>query len=621
MPITAPLDTDGDQIDDVYELRHRPLLDPLNPGDAALDPDRDGKTTLEEYRLGRDPFVAEHPGASTIVYPTNATMASFVMFSGQGPGNTLIRVEGGGAYVTNIVDGTGAFELTVPLNPNRLNRLFVSAVDDAGETSAPAPVDILQDSTAPDLFIDFPSSNAVLTTGTTLVAGRVGDALSGFLGMNVAINGQLAQVDVGIGPNGTFQRSVPLVIGANTIEVVATDRLGNGVTRRISVTREVPAGPRLVAVSGDLQGTNILRRLSQPLVVKATQANGAAMTNKALKFQVTAAMAVCSRWIRTQLPAESVCLSSASWDTNGVLAVEVSTDANGEARVWWTMGTDAGHANNRVTVSTADIQESATPRFSVSVASQTNQYRFRQQPTRGNARSRARTAKSLGERWEQSRCGNSGDVSSWARQWNVSCNRGIGRASPAGPGLRGSRPTGSIALHTTAKQQAPGPGEVTVFTGITGHAEVDYTFGPDAGNQVIEANFPGNAGLPATFVLRALARIAGQPTSFTGLILDNTSQPIGGALCELVVNGGTNVTVSNPQGYFAFPNIASGAGHLKVNGATATTLGTNSIPTNSFPFLQDTTAVVPNAENTLPTPVLLPRLNTNNAQWYYVTTI
>ena len=70
---------------------------------------------------------------------------------------------------------------------------------------------------------------------------------------------------------------------------------------------------------------------------------------------------------------------------------------------------------------------------------------------------------------------------------------------------------------------------------------------------------------------------------------------------------------------FAFSDIAAGAGHLKVDGAPATSLGTNAIPTNSFPSLQYSIMVVPNAENSLPTPVLLPRLNTNHARWYYGT--
>ena len=55
LPVAQPLDTDGDGIDDVYELRHPAFLNPLNPLDAALDFDQDGVSNLEEYRRGTDP--------------------------------------------------------------------------------------------------------------------------------------------------------------------------------------------------------------------------------------------------------------------------------------------------------------------------------------------------------------------------------------------------------------------------------------------------------------------------------------------------------------------------------------------------------------------------------------
>jgi len=49
----APEDTDGDGIDDLYELRH-PILNPLDPTDGDLDPDNNGLTHLQEYRLQYD---------------------------------------------------------------------------------------------------------------------------------------------------------------------------------------------------------------------------------------------------------------------------------------------------------------------------------------------------------------------------------------------------------------------------------------------------------------------------------------------------------------------------------------------------------------------------------------
>lgn len=45
----APLDSDGDLIDDLYELRRPGILNPLDPTDAQEDPDQNGLTHLDEY--------------------------------------------------------------------------------------------------------------------------------------------------------------------------------------------------------------------------------------------------------------------------------------------------------------------------------------------------------------------------------------------------------------------------------------------------------------------------------------------------------------------------------------------------------------------------------------------
>ncbi|MGE4180793.1 MAG: RHS repeat-associated core domain-containing protein [Limisphaerales bacterium] len=619
VPVSAPLDTDGDGLDDICELKHRPLLDPLVVNDASQDPDGDGKTTLRECAEGTHPFVPDRPPVPetpTLTYPTNATTSSFVVFSGRGPTNTLIRVEGGAAYVTNRVDGGGGFELTVPLTANRLNRLFVSAVDEAGLSSPLAPIDILQDSTPPYLFIDTPASNSVLTTETTVVAGRVGDALSGFLGLSVMVNGEAARVDVGIGPNGTFERGpVPLNVGVNTIVVVAADRLGNSMTRRLTVTRQVPSGPRLLAISGDLQETDIRERLPAPLVVRATQANGAPMAGRAIEFRVTRSDGRLLAVNPEQL-AEDI-LTRSDYSTNGTMSVALRTDANGEARVWWTTGTDAGHANNRVTASAEGIDERvyfcssarARPASQINIGSGNHQ--------RGETFAPAPEPLKV---WVSD-----GNNPAAGIPVTFSVVQGGGSlvpiagpdgASPAGPGLRASRPVGSVALHSVGQHAAGGSPEVTVLTSVTGHAEVDFTLGPQGGNQIVEATFPGNPGMPATFVLHGLQRVVGQPTSFVGLVQDNAFQPLGGATIDLEVAGAMYRTVSDVDGRFGLQNVASGAGHLHVNGLTVTTVGDDPIPTNSFPSLQYTLVVVPNAENSLPLPVLLPRLNPNNARWY-----
>ena len=58
------IDSDADGIPDYWELKYN--LNPNDPSDAALDPDNDGYTNLEEYEKGTDPTVLNDADLDTI---------------------------------------------------------------------------------------------------------------------------------------------------------------------------------------------------------------------------------------------------------------------------------------------------------------------------------------------------------------------------------------------------------------------------------------------------------------------------------------------------------------------------------------------------------------------------
>jgi hypothetical protein len=136
---------------------------------------------------------------------------------------------------------------------------------------------------------------------------------------------------------------------------------------------------------------------------------------------------------------------------------------------------------------------------------------------------------------------------------------------------------------------------------------------------MIKATFSGNPGLPATFIAYGVARDPSRPTTLSGLVLDNSSRPIGGAACELSVNGALLTATTDAQGQFHFTNLPAVPARLSVNGLTATNLNGQTILVGTYPSLEYSLMLIPNAENSLAMPVLLPRLNPNNARVYYGT--
>lgn len=520
------------------------------------------------------PFVIQAP-----VLDAHASSISGDSIVIAGSARDAFRVEvSGPGGVLNVPVANERFTATLPvgsvLGANRVNPLYFTAIAPTfdRQRSAPATSYVTHDLVPPSLFIDFPAPGAEITTDTVDVMGRVGDLLSGYAGLTVLVNGQPAQVSVGTGNNGTFVRlAVPLALGRNAIDVLASDALGNTQPRSIQVTRiQIPAGnPRMEIVSGNGQSAIVGSELAQPLRVRVLRSDGMPFAGKVVSFHVTRND---GRMAGTQGAADASML------------YQTLADADGYAEAWWRVGGTAGQGNNRVEVLSTDILgstffcASGTP----GVADQINI------GSGNNQRAEVGTL-----------------APQPLRVWvSDSCN-----------------PVAGIPVTFTVLQGGGllnGATQATVPTGTTGHAEIALQLGTTPGPNVVEANFAGNPTTRAVFTVYGISRDLDASTRFSGIVFDNAMQPIGGALCTLAMPGQAPLeTVSNEQGQFRFTDIpSSGSADLFVDGATATLLNGQMIPVGSFPPLHYEPVLVANAENGLGMPVLLPRLNPNNRKLY-----
>ncbi|MFN7962249.1 MAG: DNRLRE domain-containing protein [Thermoanaerobaculia bacterium] len=501
---------------------------------------------------------------------TTPTADTSLALSGTAGAGVRLEVHGGALDVSTTAAGDGSFSVVVPLASNTLNRLFVTAVDSTGKRSAPAVAAVMQDGQPPSLFVDFPGDGAVLSASSVNVSGRVADRLSGAQGIVVTVNGVAADVDVGIGTNGTFNRgNVPLAPGDNSLEIVAQDSLGNAVSRTLNVTRVAPTGLHLEVAGGDQQRALVGALLPEAFAVRLRDDAGQPVPNHVLRFEVD----------------RSDGRLTADPPTGDPPALELQriTDVHGEAAVRWTLGAESGCGNNRVKVTAPGVSE---PLYATAS---------------GDARPASQIVLATGN-GQFAELG--GPATAPLVVW-------------VSDGRNGSAGVPVTFTVTTGDGKVNGGTTATVATDLGGHAAVNFVLGPAITEQVVEANFEGATGPPVAFTIYPLARVPGQPTSFSTRVLDNAGRAIGGADCVLTVNGAVQPpTLSDVEGLCSFADLPAGPAHLHVDGLVATSLAGAPIPPGSFPTLAFSLVLVPNAANTLLGPVRLPALDPANARIY-----
>jgi hypothetical protein len=289
-------DSDGDGLPDDWELAHG--LDPNNPVDALDDPDKDGLTTLAEYRAGTDPFNPDSDGDGlsdgdeVSRYHTNPLLADT---DGDGLRDGLEVRTGSDPLDPNSFNLAGALQ-SISVTPGQVNIVFNTVF---GEASRQLTVTgHLIDGTSLNLTsrrygTAYSSSNLTIANfgpeDGKVYAGQNGEAVvtaavGGFSGQtNVVVETfsprALSSINIPGFPNGVAVAGnyVYVAAGATGLQVVdvtnlqapflagATDTPGNandvrvvgnyayvadGVTGLVVVDVSNPPSPRVVGSEG-----------------------------------------------------------------------------------------------------------------------------------------------------------------------------------------------------------------------------------------------------------------------------------------------------------------------------------------------------------------------------------
>ena len=472
--------------------------------------------------------------------------------------------------VNGIAAGTGgSFQTPVPLveGVNTITAVAKTASGLVGTTS----IQVTLDTTPPHVAVTSPSQGYVTSAASLTVSGTVNDLVVGTVNdqqVTVTVNGTAAQV-----ANRSFAAAnIALSMGLNTIQVLGRDRSGNGATATVTVQRIAPVLPEVRVVSGDGQTGAISTTLAQPLVATLVDAIGIPQPNRPVVFKV----------MQDNGSLDGGAATVSSYQTGGNrVSVVVNTNAQGQASVQWKLGSRSGAGMNRVEASAAGFSGPAG--FTATGVPAT--------PTQ------------------------------------IVVDSGVLQTSAVSTQLpkpfvvvvtdSGHNRLANVPVTFTVTQGRGNLVNVSQQTDSDGRALAAFILGPVAGiaNNVVEATFVGNTGAPARFSARGMTPGDPTQTTISGVVLDNSNNPIQGVTVRLyqTCQGQTNnvpVQVGNAvatdvQGQFSMQSVPVGQFKLFVDGTTAQRAG-------PWPTLEYDIWTVAGQNNTIGMPIYLPILDSVN---------
>ena len=197
---------------------------------AFVAVDAAGNRTQVDRALVRD----NDPPVVTMASPSDQVLVRTTTVTVRGTITDASAVTATLNGVTLTIAADRSYQSTIALSEG-VNTITLVATDAAGNATTTLRT-VTLDTTPPVLVVSTPADNATTTNAQTTVAGTATDQSA----VHVAVNGTAVTLATG----GAFTTTTALVVGANTITVVATDSVGNAATVVRTVQRS-QAGPAL----------------------------------------------------------------------------------------------------------------------------------------------------------------------------------------------------------------------------------------------------------------------------------------------------------------------------------------------------------------------------------------
>ena len=161
--------------------------------------------------------------------------------------NTLVVKQDGTAVAsstlakTSITNGYSVTYTPASALSDGSHTITVNVSDHDGNAATPKSTTYKVDTVPPTLNITAPAEGFITATASLNIVGKTNDATSSPVSVTIKLNGS-DQGSVTVGSDGTFNKSVTLSEGRNTIEVTATDAAGktSSVTRTVTLDTSVP---------------------------------------------------------------------------------------------------------------------------------------------------------------------------------------------------------------------------------------------------------------------------------------------------------------------------------------------------------------------------------------------